>query len=131
MCTSRRSTPRKRPGAARALSTAYRSFLRDNLPACVASPAPWAALLVRACRDGVRGAADGGAGLAPRLAVAPDVTQQLHTTQTPSFLRLSESSGLLQASGGEVDETDSISPLDTNGHGTHTSSTARGQRRLL
>jgi hypothetical protein len=41
----------------------------------------------------------------------PDVKQQLHTTLTPSFLRLSESSGLLQASGGATDVV--IGVLDT------------------
>ncbi|PAN08561.1 hypothetical protein PAHAL_1G420600 [Panicum hallii] len=185
----------------RALSSAYGSFLRDHLPARVARPAPRVLYSYAHAATGFAARLTGAqaAHLASQdsvLAVVPDATHQLHTTQTPSFLGLSESSGLLAASGGArdvvigvidtgvypkdrasfagdpslppppstfrgrcvstpafnasaycnnklvgakffnlgyqashggaIEETESRSPLDTNGHGTHTSSTAAG-----
>ncbi|CAL4984961.1 unnamed protein product [Urochloa decumbens] len=92
----------------RVLSSAYNSFLRDHLPACVARPAPRVLYSYAHAATGfaARLTASQAAHLASQgsvLAVVPDMTHQLHTTLTPSFLGLSESSGLLPASGGAMD----------------------------
>ncbi|CAN6245879.1 unnamed protein product [Urochloa humidicola] len=87
------------------LSGAYSSFLRDHLPARVARPQPTLLYSYAHAATGfaARLTEAQAAHLASQesvLAVVPDMTHQLHTTLSPSFLGLSESSGLLQASGG-------------------------------
>ncbi|CAL4885614.1 unnamed protein product [Urochloa decumbens] len=185
----------------RVLSGAYSSFLRDHLPAHIARPAPRLLYSYAHAATGfaARLTEIQAAHLASQesvLAVVPDMTHQLHTTLSPSFLGLSESSGLLPVSGGgasvvigvidtgvypkdrasfaastslpppprtfrggcvstpefnasaccnnkligakffhlgyeaahggTIEVTESMSPLDTSGHGTHTASTAAG-----
>ncbi|KAL6911585.1 hypothetical protein ACP4OV_000390 [Aristida adscensionis] len=92
----------------RLLARAYASFLRANLPESISQPAP--AMLYSYAHAATGFAARLTAGQAAHLesqpsvlAVVPDATQQLHTTLTPSFLRLSASSGLLPASNGATD----------------------------
>ncbi|VAI61652.1 unnamed protein product [Triticum turgidum subsp. durum] len=94
----------------------YAAFLRDRIPLEMSSPAPrvlysyahaatgFAARLT--ARQAARLASSGAV-----LAVVPDEVQELHTTLTPSFLRLSESSGLLPASSGASDVV--IGVIDT------------------
>ncbi|CAN6253067.1 unnamed protein product [Urochloa humidicola] len=87
------------------LSGAYSSFLRDNLPERVARPAPTLLYSYKHAATGfaARLTEAQAAHLASQesvLAVVPEMTHQLHTTLSPSFLGLSESFGLLQASGG-------------------------------
>ncbi|CAO2040473.1 unnamed protein product [Urochloa humidicola] len=87
------------------LSGAYSSFLRDNLPEQVARPAPTLLYSYKHAATGfaARLTEAQAAHLASQesvLAVVPEMTHQLHTTLSPSFLGLSESFGLLQASGG-------------------------------
>ncbi|KAK3159268.1 hypothetical protein QOZ80_2AG0148000 [Eleusine coracana subsp. coracana] len=98
-----------RPSRRRLLARAYyASFVRDTLPESIARPAPRVFYSY----------AHAATGFAARLtelqaahlesqpsvlAVLPDETLQLHTTLTPSFLRLSSSSGLLKASRGAAD----------------------------
>ncbi|CAO2148469.1 unnamed protein product [Urochloa humidicola] len=91
------------------LSRAYRSFLRDRLPA--ARPAPM--LLYSYAHAATGFAARLTSAQATQLAslhdsvlaVVPDTAHQLCTTLSPSFLGLSDSSsgGLLPASGGAKD----------------------------
>ncbi|CAN6274214.1 unnamed protein product [Urochloa humidicola] len=87
------------------LSSAYSSFLRDHLPAQVARPAPTLLYSYKHAATGfaaqlTEAQATHLASQESVLAVVPEMTHQLHTTLSPSFLGLSESSGLLQASGG-------------------------------
>ncbi|CAO2040475.1 unnamed protein product [Urochloa humidicola] len=87
------------------LSSAYSSFLRDHLPTQVARPEPTLLYSYKHAATGfaARLTEAQAAHLASQesvLAVVPEMTHQLHTTLSPSFLGLSESSGLLQASGG-------------------------------
>ncbi|KAK3155446.1 hypothetical protein QOZ80_2BG0203400 [Eleusine coracana subsp. coracana] len=92
----------------RLLVRAYTSFLRDTLPASIWHPAPRV----------LYSYAHAATGFAARLtkvqaahlesqpsvlAVVPDEMLQPHTTLTPSFLGLSDSSGLLPASSGAKD----------------------------
>ncbi|XBH71534.1 hypothetical protein VPH35_098978 [Triticum aestivum] len=94
----------------------YASFLRDHVPVEMSRPAP------RVLYSYAHAATGFAARLTPRqasrlassgsvLAVVPDAMQELHTTLTPSFLRLSESSGLLPASNDAVDVV--IGVIDT------------------
>ncbi|KAM0891488.1 hypothetical protein ACQ4PT_026384 [Festuca glaucescens] len=95
---------------------AYGSFLRDHVPVEMSSPAPrvlysyshaatgFAARLTE--RQAARLASSRSV-----LAVVPDKRQELHTTLTPSFLRLSASSGLLPASNDAADVV--IGVIDT------------------
>ncbi|TVU28912.1 hypothetical protein EJB05_20450, partial [Eragrostis curvula] len=92
----------------RLLARAHASFLRDTLPASIARPAPRVFYSYAHAATGfaARLTASQAAHLASLgsvLAVHPDETLQLHTTMTPSFLRLSASSGLLRASRGATD----------------------------
>ncbi|CAO2143841.1 unnamed protein product [Urochloa humidicola] len=185
----------------RAQSSAYTSFLRDHLPAALPAPRLLYSYAHAATGFAARLTGAQAAHLASLhdsvLAVVPDVMHELYTTLSPSFLGLSDSSGLLPASGGARDvvigvidggvypidrasfaadpllpppprtfrggcvstpefnasaycnnklvgakffvlgyeaargalnssSTESRSPLDANGHGTHVSSTAAG-----
>ncbi|CAO1948631.1 unnamed protein product [Urochloa humidicola] len=80
------------------LSSAYSSFLRDHLPAQVARPAPTLLYSYAHAATGfaARLTEAQAAHLASQessvLAVVPDTMHQLHTTLSPSFLGLSESS---------------------------------------
>ncbi|KAM0891492.1 hypothetical protein ACQ4PT_026388 [Festuca glaucescens] len=97
-------------------TVAYGSFLRDHVPVEMSSPAPrvlysyshaatgFAARLTE--RQATRLASSRSV-----LAVVPDKRQELHTTLTPSFLRLSASSGLLPESNGTADVV--IGVIDT------------------
>ncbi|CAN6233217.1 unnamed protein product [Urochloa humidicola] len=94
-----------RPSRPCMLFGAYNSFLRDHLPAWVARPEPTLLYSYAHAATGfaARLTEAQAAHLASQdsvLAVVPDMTHQLHTTLSPSFLGLSESSGLLQASKG-------------------------------
>ena len=93
------------PSHPRLLARAYTSFLRDSLPASVARPAPRLLYSYAHAATGfaARLTERQAAHLASQpsvLSVAADGIRQLHTTLTPSFLRLSASSGLLPASNG-------------------------------
>ncbi|KAF8690061.1 hypothetical protein HU200_041422 [Digitaria exilis] len=80
-----------------ALTAAYASFLHDHLPTELHDPTPgFAARLTgpQAAHLEAQPAI---------LAVVPDEMLQLHTTMTPSFLRLSPSSGLIPAADGATD----------------------------
>ncbi|OEL32332.1 Subtilisin-like protease SBT1.4 [Dichanthelium oligosanthes] len=105
-----------RSSRTRLLTRAYTSFLRDSLPESISRPAP------RLLYSYAHAATGFAARLTERqaahlrsqpsvLAVAADAIQQLHTTLTPSFLRLSASSGLLPASNGATDVV--IGVIDT------------------
>ncbi|CAO2152364.1 unnamed protein product [Urochloa humidicola] len=92
----------------RVLHGVYSSFLRDRLPARIAHPAPRLLYSYAHAATGFAVLLTGpqAAHLASQdsvLAVMPDTTYELHTTLSPSFLGLTESSGLLQASGGAKD----------------------------
>ncbi|CAO2047293.1 unnamed protein product [Urochloa humidicola] len=100
----------------RLLSRGYTSFLRDSLPASISRPAPRLLYTYAHAATGfaARLTERQAAHLASQrsvLAVAPDGIRQLHTTLTPSFLRLSPSSGLLPASNAATDVV--IGALDT------------------
>uniref|UniRef100_A0A453LDY0 Subtilisin-like protease n=1 Tax=Aegilops tauschii subsp. strangulata TaxID=200361 RepID=A0A453LDY0_AEGTS len=109
LCTSRR---RMRPGCRGAAC-----WPPGHTPPSCATTSPWR------CRARRRGCstptrtpprASRASRLASSgsvLAVVPDAMQELHTTLTPSFLRLSESSGLLPASNDAVDVV--IGVIDT------------------
>ncbi|KAM0891490.1 hypothetical protein ACQ4PT_026386 [Festuca glaucescens] len=89
-------------------TVAYGSFLREHVPIEMSSLAPTvlysyshAATGFAAClteRQATRLASSRSV-----LAVVPDKRQELHTTLTPSFLRLTASSGLLPKSNGAAD----------------------------
>jgi subtilisin family serine protease len=105
-----------RPSHPRLLARAYTSFLRDSLPASVARPAPRLLYSYAHAATGfaARLTERQAAHLASQpsvLAVAADGIRQLHTTLTPSFLRLSASSGLLPASNGATNVV--IGVIDT------------------
>ncbi|CAO2146112.1 unnamed protein product [Urochloa humidicola] len=93
----------------RVLHSVYTSFLHDRLPAHVVRPAPRLLYSYAHAATGFAALLTGpqAAHLASLqdsvLAVVPDTTHQLDTTLSPSFLGLTESSGLLQASGGAKD----------------------------
>ncbi|CAL4885610.1 unnamed protein product [Urochloa decumbens] len=99
------------------LARGYTSFLRNSLPPSISRPAPRLlysyahAATGFAARLTERQAAHLASRRSAVLAVAPDGIRQLHTTLTPSFLRLSASSGLLPASNGATDVV--IGVLDT------------------
>ncbi|CAO2040478.1 unnamed protein product [Urochloa humidicola] len=100
----------------RLLSRGYTSFLRDSIPASIWRPAPRLLYTYAHAATGfaARLTERQAAHLASQrsvLAVAPDGIRQLHTTLTPSFLRLSPSSGLLPASNAATDVV--IGVLDT------------------
>ncbi|CAN6279813.1 unnamed protein product [Urochloa humidicola] len=98
------------------LAQAYGSFLRDHLPTQLQDPAPVVHYSYRHAATGfaarLTGRQAAHLGAQPSvLAVVPDVMLQLHTTMTPSFLRLSSSSGLIPAADGATDVV--IGVIDT------------------
>jgi subtilisin family serine protease len=100
----------------RLLARGYTSLLRGSLPASLSRPAPRLLYSYAHAATGfaARLTERQAAHLASQpsvLAVAADGIRQLHTTLTPSFLRLSASSGLLPASNGATDVV--IGVLDT------------------
>ncbi|XP_051192222.1 subtilisin-like protease SBT1.4 [Lolium perenne] len=97
-------------------TVAYSSFLREHVPVEMCNPAP------RVLYSYSHAATGFAARLTERqaarlacsrsvLAVVPDKRQELHTTLTPSFLRLSATSGLLPESNGAADVV--IGVIDT------------------
>ncbi|CAO2047292.1 unnamed protein product [Urochloa humidicola] len=98
------------------LTRAYGFFLRDHLPTQLQDPAPVVHHSYRHAATGFAARLTGSqaAHLDAQpsvLAVVPDVVLQLHTTMTPSFLRLSASSGLIPAADGATDVV--IGVIDT------------------
>nr|CAB3451259.1 unnamed protein product [Digitaria exilis] len=116
-----------------ALTAAYASFLHDHLPTELHDPTPAVHYSYRHAARGFAARLTGpqAAHLEAQpaiLAVVPDEMLQLHTTMTPSFLRLSPSSGLIPAADGATDvvigvidsafilSTENLSPLTRNCH---------------